>query len=328
MKIDRSTFHFSFSGFLLSLFLLTVAGPACSLKLGPTLGPLEEKVISGSGDNKVLVLDVRGFISNDDKKSVFGQTVDVGMVEKIREALDQAENDDDIKAVWIQINSPGGTVTSSDIIYHEVKTFKEKRKIKVYASALDLAASGGYYIAVAADTIFAHPTSLIGSIGVISVKVNAEALMQKIGLDWEVVKSAEKKDFLSPFRPLTKEERELFQETIDGFHDRFVSVIAENRRDLDREAVQKLADGRIYSAEQALKYRLIDHVAYSNEAEELIKKDLDVSEIKMVTYHRSGEYKSNVYSSLPSNPIINLINFDFNFSSYPAGPAFMYLWMP
>lgn len=314
--------------FLMFLFGTFVFSQGCSLKWGPTIAPLEEKVLSGSGGNKVLVLDVRGFISNRDRKSIMGQTLEVGMVEKFREALNKAESDDSIKALWIQINSPGGTVTSSDIIYHEVKVFKEKRNIKVYASVLDLAASGGYYIALSADKIFAHPTSLVGSIGVIAIKVNTKALMDKIGVDWEVIKSADKKDFLSPFRPLTPEEKIIFQETIDGFHDRFVQVIAASRNDLDVESVQKLADGRIYSSGQALKLKLIDHVAYRDEAEEMIKNDLGVQDIKLVAYHRPGEYKSNIYSSLPAAPVINMINLNFDFFPQTRGPAFMYLWMP
>ena len=314
--------------FIMFLFGTFVFSQGCSLKLGPTLAPLEEKVISGSGDNKVLIIDVRGFISNRDRRSVLGQTLEVGLVEKIRETLDQAESDESIKALWLQVNSPGGTVTSSDIIYHEVKAFKAKRNIKVYASVLDLAASGAYYISLSADKIFAHPTSLVGSIGVIAVKVNTKALMEKIGVDWEVIKSADKKDFLSPFRPLTKEEKKIFQETIDGFHDRFVRVIAANRIQLNVESVQKLADGRIYSSEQALNLGLIDHIAYMDEAEEMIKNDLGVQDIKLVAYHRPGEYKSNIYSSLPVTPVINLINLNLDFFPQTKGSAFMYLWMP
>ena len=311
------------------LILLTgVLSLGCSIKFGPSLDSFDETVISGDGDDKVLLLDVQGFISNASKKSVLGQKMEVGMVEKIREILAIAENDSDIKALWVKINSPGGTVTSSDIIYHEIQMFKKRKKVKVYASVLDMAASGGYYIAVAADKIIVHPTSLVGSIGVIAVKLNAENLMGKVGLEWEVVKSGDKKDFLSPFRPFTPEERELFQETIDGFHNRFVHVIAENRSQLDLHAVGELADGRVYSAKQALESGLIDNIAYMDETENIIKADLGGREIKVVTYHRPGQFKNNVYSSLPVNPSLKLIDLKLDILPKTNGPAFLYYWMP
>jgi protease-4 len=314
--------------FSILILLASILSQGCSIKFGPSLGSFDETVISGDGDDKVLLLEVQGFISNTSKKSVLGQKMEVGMVEKIREILAIAEKDSDIKALWVKINTPGGTVTSSDIIYHEIKMFKKRRNIKVYASVLDMAASGGYYIAVAADKIIAHPTSLVGSIGVIAVKLNAENLMGKVGLEWEVVKSGDKKDFLSPFRPFTPEERKLFQETIDGFHNRFVDVIAENRSQLDIDTVRQLADGRIYSSKQAKKSGLIDNIAYMDETVNIIKDDLGSSEIQVVTYHRPGQFKSNVYSSLPVNTSIKLIDLKLDILPKSNGPAFLYYWMP
>ena len=315
---------------ILSL-LMCLVFTGCSLvklNFGSSITPLEEKVISGEGENKVLVLNIEGVISNQKKKSLMGSQVDVGMVERVRETLQKAVEENDIKALVLKINSPGGTVTSSDIIYHEIKVFKEKQNLPVYAWVVDLAASGGYYIAQAADTILAHPTSITGSIGVITVKVNLKGLMDKVGVEWEIIKSGDKKDFLSPFRAITQEERQLFQETIDNFYQRFVQIIAENRKELNQDQVTALADGRIFSSEQALNLNLIDHIAYRDEAEDLIKNDLGVEKIKLVTYRRSGEYKSNIYSSLPSQPVINLVNLNMNILPKNSGPHFFYLWMP
>ncbi len=298
------------------------------LNFGSTLAPLEEKVVSGEGDTKVLLLNIEGLISNQKKRTLMGSQTDVGMVERVRETLEKATEENDIKALVLKINSPGGTVTSSDIIYHEIQRFKEDRKIPVYAWVVDLAASGGYYIAQSADKILAHPTSITGSIGVITVKVNLQGLMDKVGVDWEVIKSGEKKDFLSPFRAITDEERKLFQETIDHFHERFVSIIAKNRKGLNSSQVKSLGDGRVFSSDRALKLNLIDQIAYRDEAVDLIKKDLGVDKIKIVTYRRSGEYKSNLYSSMPSQPVINLVNLNMNFLPENPGPHFFYLWMP
>ncbi|HCG73994.1 MAG TPA: signal peptide peptidase SppA, partial [Nitrospina sp.] len=178
---------------------------------GPSLGELKEVTIEGEGPGKILLVNVDGVINNQKDKTFSGSTVGLGMVEKIRSIVEKAEKDDEIKALLIKMNSPGGTVTASDIIFHLLKTYKENRKVRIYIQVMDLAASGGYYIALAGDEIIAHPTSLIGSIGVIALKVNLQELMTKVGVSWEIVKSGDKKDFMSPFRSFTKEERELFQ---------------------------------------------------------------------------------------------------------------------
>ncbi|MFQ5672544.1 MAG: signal peptide peptidase SppA [Nitrospinales bacterium] len=311
--------------------VLIVAGWGCTflkVNLSPSVSPLKEKVISDEGPAKILLLDIRGLIANKKQRGFTGAERDTGMVDRVRESLKKAEKDDDIKAILLRINSPGGTVTSSDIIYNELRSFKKKRNIKVYAALMDLATSGGYYIAVAADHITAHPTSITGSIGVIALKVNLQGLMEKIGVDWEVVKSGDKKDFLSPFRSFTKKERQLFQENIDDFHRRFVEVIAENRPGLELPAVRELADGRIFSARQALDNKLIDDIGYLDDVLSLIKKDLGDAHVKVVTYYRSGEYKSNIYSSVNGAPTINMVNIDLSSITLNNSPRFMYLWMP
>jgi protease-4 len=193
-------------------------------------------------------------------------------------------------------------------------------------SVVDVAASGGYYIAMAGDSIMAHPTSLVGSIGVLALKINLEGLMGKVGVEWEVVKSSEKKDFMSPFRPLTKEERTLFQETIDSYYNRFVDVVVLNRSRLDARAVKILADGRVYNARQALEKHLVDSIGYLEDIVKLAKKELNQPGLKVVTYGRPREYKSNYYSSMGSVPKINLINLDMGFDWNQISPQFLFLW--
>ncbi len=311
----------------ISVLLMMVFSGCLSINLTPKMGPLKEKTISGAGGDKVLLVEIKGVISNKKTVSALGVETQLGMVDRVREILKKAEQDDDIKALMLRINSPGGTVTASDIIYHEIKAFKQRKNIKVYAVVMDLAASGGYYIAQAADRIFVHPTSLTGSIGVIALKMNVKGLMDKIGVDFEVVKSGDHKDFLSPFRPLTEDERIVFQETIDSLHQRFISTIEKNRKQLSRDEINELADGRIYTSEQALKAKLVDQIAYLDEAEDFIQKDLGLDALRMVMYYRSGQYKSNIYSSThPPSINFNWINLNF----VPDTPElnFMYLWMP
>jgi protease-4 len=193
-------------------------------------------------------------------------------------------------------------------------------------SVIDVAASGGYYVALAGDSIMVHPTSLVGSIGVLALKLNLESLMDKVGVEWEVVKSSQKKDFMSPFRPLTKEERVLFQETIDRYYDRFVDLVVLNRDGLDVKEVRALADGRVYNARQALNNHLVDSIGYLKDLVELAKKELDQPDLKVVTYSRPREYKSNYYSSMGSTPKINLINLDLGFDWNQISPQFLFLW--
>lgn len=309
-------------------FWVVIFSYSCALiKVSPQIESFEEIVVEeGSAVEKILLIDIDGPISNRPKKTLVGFRSDTGMVDRIREILKKAEKDKNIKGILLRVNSPGGTVTSSDIIYHEIKSFKERFKVKVYVSVIDVAASGGYYVALAGDSIMVHPTSLVGSIGVLALKLNLESLMDKVGVEWEVVKSSKKKDFMSPFRPLTKEERVLFQETIDRYYDRFVDLVVLNRDGLDIKEVRALADGRVYNARQALNNHLVDSIGYLKDLVELAKKELDQPDLKVVTYSRPREYKSNYYSSMGSTPKINLINLDLGFDWNQISPQFLFLW--
>ena len=316
-------------GLRLAVFVLAIVITGCAtINFGPSLGELKEVTIKGEGPGKILLVNVDGVINNQKDKTFSGSTVGLGMVEKIRSIVEKAEKDDEIKALLIKINSPGGTVTASDIIFHLLKTYKEKRKVRIYIQVMDLAASGGYYIALAGDEIIAHPTSLIGSIGVIALKVNLQELMAKIGVSWEIVKSGDKKDFMSPFRSFTKEERELFQETIDRFHNRFVTLIAENRSALNISQVQSLADGRVFDAEQAKDLKLIDHIGYITDTVRRIKSDFKNSNLKLVTYHRNNDFQGNIYSQFQKPTSFNLINLDLGFNTNTLSPYFLYIWSP
>jgi protease-4 len=209
--------------------------------------------------------------------------------------------------------------------------FREKKKIPVYAYITELAASGGYYIASASDRIVASPTAITGSIGVIAMKLNIEGLLAKIGVSDETYKSGPKKDFWSPFRPSTPEERKMFQDIIEELHLRFVGVVCANRQKLLTEhEVKTLADGRILGAGEALKARLVDQVAYLDETIEGMKKALNVEQAKVITYLRPKTFRSNIYSDMtsPGPQVINLISINAEDIPLFSGVHFMYLWNP
>lgn len=297
-----------------------------SLRLGRRLpqDKLKETVVQGKGWNKILLLDITGFLN--DVPSSRPYTPPVTLLRDVKEKLRKASRDGRIKGVILRINSPGGTVTASDTIYEEIRRFKKKKKIPVVAQMNDVAASGGYYVAVAADRIFAQPTSITGSIGVILQKFNLQELLGKIGIKNTPVKSGELKDIGSPFRPQTELEKKILQGTIDALYKRFVDTVAENRGELNREEVLTLADGRIYTADQALKNHLIDRIGYLEDAVEEVKKMAGLKKAKIILYHLPDAYKENIYSSLSLSPVTEIHLLDLQESRPWTGSPFLYLW--
>jgi protease-4 len=306
---------------------LSVAG-CVTINLPPPPGPLQEKVVAGEGAAKIALIDVSGVITDEDDPGVLREQPSV--VETFREALDRARADAAVRAVVLRINSPGGTVTASDVMHHEVERFKQRSEKKVVAAIMDVGASGGYYVAAAADRIFAHPTSITGSIGVIMLTINVKGLLEKIGVQGEAIKSGQHKDMGSPLRPLEPEEREIFQGVIDQLYGRFLAVVGNGRKQLPADRVRQLADGRIYTGAQAHELGLVDQVGYLEDAIKEALKLTGLTTAQVVTYHRPGSYRANIYSmsGAPDAVNINLVQFDLRALVHPDSPRFMYLWAP
>ena len=191
---------------------------------------------------KVAVIDIRGIISRSDAT--------IKLIHTYRD-------DPSVKTIVVRIDSPGGSVAPVQEIYSEL----EKLEKPIVASMAGTAASGGYYIACAADTIIANPGTLTGSIGVIMQFTRMKGLYDKVGLEHQVIKSGQFKDTGSPFRTLTEQEQAVLQATVDDVHNQFVDTIAEARANvLTRAEVVELADGRIFSGKQALDSKLLDQL--------------------------------------------------------------------
>lgn len=189
-----------------------------------------------------------------------------GMILDSKETVRQLRHflkKDDVKAVVLRVDSPGGVVAPSQEIYEEVRKFAAKKKIVV--SMGSLAASGGYYISAPATLIYANPGTITASIGVIIKLSNIEALMDKIGIKSTVVKTGKFKDSGSPVRELTEEDRAMFQSVIDSTHNQFVKAVATGRK-LPEDEVRRIADGRVLSGEQALALRLVDRLGTLQDA--------------------------------------------------------------
>ncbi len=234
---------------LASAFVLTLLGKA----LLPELTSL--------GQERIALVRVEGPILN--SQPVVGEIKTFG-------------EDPLVKAIVLRIDSPGGGVASSQEIYNAVKRVRKQHKKTVVASMGTVAASGGYYIAVAADRILANPGTLTGSIGVIMQMANLEELLEKIGVRNVVIKSGRYKDVGSPFRAMREEDRELLQSVMDDAHRQFIEAVAEGRS-LDIADVEVLADGRIFTGEQAKGVLLIDEIG---DLQDAIKLAADMSGIK------------------------------------------------
>ena len=308
--------------FMVSMAVLSACLSACvviKVNLAPETQPLEEQAIAGEGKDKILLMDITGIIASEDAGSVLGGRKEPGMLARVREQLDRARLDENVKALVIRINSPGGGVTASDTLYHEIKKFKDETGAKVVAHVLDMGTSGAYYTALAADRITAQPTSVTGSIGVIMLRIDATGLMQKIGVQALQISSGAEKGMGSPFRPVSAEERKIFQGMIDSMYGCFVDVVAEGRK-MAPERVRQLADGRIYTSREAKDAGLIDRIGYLEDAFTQARTLANLDQATVVTYLRPGEYRPNIYS-------MNLININFGDLAGP-GVRFAYLWLP
>lgn len=333
VKKPRQTIHKELGKFVLSLVLLgfvTLSGCAViSVNLFGGAGPLKETTLSGEGRDKVLLLEIQGTLTTSEKRGI---PKDSSTVATVKQALDRAEKDSRIRAVVLRINSPGGTVTASDILYHELKEYKAKAHVPVVAAIMDLGTSGAYYAAMAADSVIAHPTSVIGSIGVIFLTFNVQGLMEKIGVEDTVVKSGDKKDMGSPFKKMSPEERAIFQRLIMAYYDRFVGLVGENRK-ISAEALKPLADGRVFTAQEAQADGLIDRVGYLDDAIAEAKKRAGIEQARVVTYTRSASSDDNIYAlagaaGASETPTVNLFHFDLRGLMDAGAPQFLYMWSP
>lgn len=306
---------------------LVLAGCSLSIDFTPRIQPLREQTVEGSGAGKILLLDLSGIISENPPLALGAQAPHVSLLARVREELKKAEDDDRVKALVVRINSPGGTATASDVLYRELARFKEHKKVPVVAAIMDVGASGGYYVALAADTIVAHPTTVTGSIGVVMLTLNAEGLLQKVGVSPVTIKSGAKKDMGSPFRGLTEDERVIFQGVIDDLYARFVSLIVKSRGIPEAE-VRAFADGRIYTAQQAKELGLVDQVGYLEDALALAKQRAKLDEARVIMYHRPREYRSNIYSGAPAPERLEASLAQLSALLIGPGPRFLYLWWP
>jgi protease-4 len=304
-----------------------------TIPLIPPPRPLREQVIAGEGADKILMLDISGTISTDQESHILGIKKEPGLVERIKEELELAQQDEHIKALLLKIDSPGGMVTASDILHHEISRFKTRTGAKVVACLMGVSTSGAYYVAAGSDKIIAHPTTVTGSIGVIIFKLNLTGLMEKVGIGEENIKSGEMKDILLPLRPITKEEREVVQQIVSQMQERFLQIIRQGRPKITEEQLKQAADGRILSSHEALNLGLIDQIGYLDDAIESAKQLAGLTEAKIIVYTPPQSYKKNIYTQAETQTkgfILQQNYLPAYLSDFLPGPSpyFMYQWIP
>ena len=273
----------------------------------------------GSGTTKVVRIWFAGILTRQLDAGWLGTS---DPVEDCLRQIRAARQDDKVAAIILEVDSPGGEVTAADEIHRELMLFKESdpgRKIAVLVH--DLAASGGYYISLPADRILAQPTALVGSIGVILQTLNIQGLSEKIGVTDTTIKSGKNKDMLNPFHPVDPEEIALLQESVDAMHDRFVDLVAQGRG-LKKSDLKPLADGRIFTADDALKHKLIDGSGYWDDVMDETAALLGVEEIRVVTYQAEQSFFDRLLGARGPLPGLKSL------LSAAGVPRRHYLWRP
>ena len=275
--------------------------------------------------NRIAIIEVDGFIGASDSGLLsWGGTT----VADIKEKLDRAAKDGSVRVVVVRINSPGGEATASDMIHQELRRFREESGKPVVAHFMGLAASGGYYVGVAADHIVASPTTVTGSVGVIMQFINIEGLYGKIGLRSEVIKSGDKKDIGSPQRAMTEQERKLLQAIGRSLHERFVAAVREGRPAMSDEDFAAISDGRILTAQQAADLKMIDQIGYLPDALEQARRLAGIEHADVVLYRTRVTHNTNIYARTVGTPAPAVLEEALKVLLRRRGPMFLYLWSP
>ncbi len=310
---------------LILMMITACSGPRIKL-FSDTIDPLKEFTLEGSGTDKILLIPVNGLISDRPKKGLIHTSA--SLVEQIVSQINKAEKDKQIKAVLFKINSPGGTITASDLLYHEISLFKERTGTKITVSMMDVATSGAYYISLPADLIMAHPTTVTGSVGVIYLQPKVGGLMDKIGLGVDVKKYGKNKDMGSPFRDSSEEEQKLMQKAVNDFGERFIRLVQKHRKP-ERQALSEIPTARVFLAEEALKLGLVDKIGYLSDAVKESKMLAGISKDARVVVYRCNEFPEDNYyntAGIASEDLnISVINIELP-ESLSLKTGFYYLW--
>ncbi len=290
--------------------------------------PLREMWLRGDPECgvKVAVIDVDGLLLNTDMVGLYSQGENpVGL---FREKLDRIAADPCVHAVVLRINSYGGGVTASDMMLHDLMTFRAKSQLPVVACLMDVATGGAYYLATGADQIVAHPTTVTGGMGVILNLYNLQDTMAQFNVRGTPIKAGQNTDLGSPLRPLDDGAKKILQDMANEFQTRFREMVQQTRPEHDPGRSEDF-DGRIFTAQQSLERGLIDRIGYLDEAIGMAREMAGVPDARIVFYHRTSDPARNQYSITPNIPVQPTI-FPVSIPGIERTklPTFLYLWQP
>ncbi|MGH7176370.1 MAG: signal peptide peptidase SppA [Tepidisphaeraceae bacterium] len=291
---------------------------------------LEEiEVDSGTSfaSSKVAVIEVEGLLINARSGGFLGP--EENKLSLFQQQMERAAKDSSVRAVVLRINSPGGTVACSDTMYEIVRRFRAKTRKPVIASTQEVAASGGFYIACASDQIVAHPSSVVGSIGVIFESFEFVGTMDKLGITSVTIKSGPMKDMASPFRKMDPKAEAVIQGMIDEDYVRFVEVVTAKTRITDPDRLKTITDGRVFSGQQAKELGLVDQLGMLDDAIELARTTSGSPGAKVVMYKRPYGYSGSIYASAATPaPQASVLKLELPEYAMPLPSGFYYLWRP
>ena len=313
------------------IFLLGGCGVP-SFLITPVSGTraLKEITVKQGTGAKVAIIEIEGMLLNA-RTGGFLQPSE-NDVSLFVEELEKAEADPSVRAVVLRVNSPGGTVAASEVMYQHLVRFRQRTGRPVVASAQDMCASGAYYVALGADKIVAQPSSLLGSIGVIFQTMEFSGTLEKIGARSEAIKSGEFKDSGSPFKPLTQPEREMMQAMVNEYFGRFEDLVRRHRA-MDGTRLAEVSDGRVFSGERAVILGLADRTGLLDDAVDYAKELAGTPGARVVMYKRPYGYTGTIYAK-SENPTpraegnVNVFQLSLPPMKSMLPTGFYYLWAP
>lgn len=312
-----------------AMFCVTACGPM-TFTIGSSPRGIKSSIVEKderSTSDRIAIVNVSGMIMNARSSSFL--SAGEHPVSLLHEQLEAAANDRKVKAIILRLNTPGGTVTASDAMYRELLRFKKRSNKPVVALMMDVAASGGYYLACGADHIVAYPSTITGSIGVIMQTMSFKPLMDKVGVSADAITSGPNKDVGSPFNTMSNEHRKILKGLVDDFYKRFTGIVRESRKGIPADKFDMVTDGRIFSGEQAVKLGVVDELGDVYDAWSKAKSLAGVSNAHLVTYHRPASQPASPYSKAQASPTQQINFAQFNFpDSFGDRVGFYYLWQP
>jgi len=255
--------------------------------------PFEERVFQKGSKDKVLVIEILGMITTTSTRDGFFRKQ--GTLERLDSVLKKAVKDNHIKGLIIRIDSPGGGMTASDLVYRRLVSFKNEHNLPAVACITNQGTSGAYMAALSADKIVALPSSIVGNVGVILPSVSLEGLMDKLGIDNQTITSGKFKDTGNPLRDMTDADMDILKAIVMEFYDMFINRVKEVRPVTD-EDIAVIGDGRVMSASVGTKHHLIDQVGYYEDSIKAIEALANIEKPTVIVYRRQGENSGSFYS--------------------------------